>query len=427
MSRSRKTSPEALNAPLERLRSRDPAAAQLLGLSAFLGEARVPGWLVASGRDVLPDPLAASLSGAADAAIERARSLGREGLASVDEDGFRLSEGVARAIRERMSTRERASFGAAAVSLLHRSFPERVGRDRDAARVRALAPHVRAAAGHPSGGGRATSEAAHTLARLAAHHREAGRLAEAAEVLEQGVGVAHRGSGVEVALRAVLLDELAGARAGLEDREGALEAADRAVKIVPELPSGSPHRPMLLSNLATTFREVGAPGRAIGAYDQALEAVEMEESKSARPIEIELLLGRADAELTAGDARKAARTAARAVELAEAHVGEVHAFTVRALWLRADALREVGEPERATPLYRRSLVAEGQLLGPEHPSVGQKLMALGLHLSELGRPEAARDHLRGARDVFERALGPEADATRAAIRALDHLGIDGEG
>lgn len=426
MSRSRETSPEALDAPLERLRSRDPAAAQLLGLSAFLGDARVPGWLVASGRDVLPDPLAAGLAGGADAAIARARSLGREGLASVDEDGFRLAEGVARAIRERMSARERASFGAAAVSLLHRSFPERVGRDRDAGRVRALAPHVRAAASHPSGGGRATSEAAHTLARLAAHHREAGRLAEAVDVLEQGVEVAHRGSGVEVALRAVLLDELAGARAGLEDREGAQEAADRALKIVPELPTGSPHRPMLLSNLATTFREVGAPARAVDAYDQALKSVEMERSKSARPLEIELLLGRADAELARGDAGPAARTAERAVELAEAHVGEVHAFTVRALWLRADALREVGDPEAATPLYRRSLVAEGQLLGPEHPSVGQKLMALGLHLAELDRHEAARDHLGRARDVFEGALGPEADPTRAATRALDDLGAEGD-
>lgn len=421
MSRSPGTSSEALDAPLERLRSRDPAAAQLLGLSAFLGDARVPGWLVASGRDLLPDPLAARLAGGVEATVERARSLGREGLATVDEDGFRLAEGVARAIRERMSARERASFGGAAVSLLHRTFPERVGRDRDSGRVRALAPHVQAAASHPSGGGRATSEAAHTLARLAAHHREAGRLADAADVLEQGVEVAHRGSGVEAALRAVLLDELAGARAGLEDAEGALEAADRALEIVPELPDGSPHRPMLLSNLATTFREVGALDRAIDAYDRALKSVEMESSRSAIPLEIELLLGRADAELTAGDPRAAARTAARAVELAEAHVGEVHAFTVRALWLRADALREIGDPEGATPLYRRSLVAEGQLLGAEHPSVGQKLMALGLHLAELGRREAARDHLRRARDVFDGALGSEADPTRAASRALDDL------
>jgi tetratricopeptide (TPR) repeat protein len=241
------------------------------------------------------------------------------------------------------------------------------------------------------------------------------------------VEVAHRGSGVEVALRAVLLDELAGARAGLEDPEGALEAADRALKIVPELPPGSPHRPMLLSNLATTFREVGALDRAIDAYDRALGAVEVEGAKAVRPLEIELLIGRADTELARGDARAAARTAGRAVELAEAHVGEVHAFTVRALWLRADALREVGDPEGATPHYRRSLVAEGQLLGPEHPSVGQKLMALGLHLAELGRYEAARDHLRRAREVFEGSLGPEADPTRAATRALDDLGTDEAG
>lgn len=415
------TTPEGLDDVLARLHAREPAAAQLLGLAAHLGNAPIPEWLPSAGLEVLPEGLADRLRGDPGAVSELAAALERVGLASAGGKAFRLEEGVARAVRERMSGRERASFGRAAVGLLHRAFPERVGRDRDAERARALAPHVRAAAEHPSGGGRATSEAAHTLARLAAHTREAGRPGEARTVLEQGVEVAFRGGGVEPALRAVLLDELAGAQAGLEERETALATVGRALNVLPELPSGSPHRPMLLANLATTCREVGAMDRALACYDRALKEVEVESSRAARPLEIEILIGQADAQLSSGDPGGARRTAARALQAAEEHVGEIHAFTVRALWLQADALREAGSAERATDLYRRSLVAEGQLLGPEHPSVGQKLMAFGLHLAELGRRKDAAEHLERAREVFERALGPDADATRAASAALRDL------
>lgn len=406
---------------LERIHAESPAAAQLLGLAVHLGDAPIPLWLLSSGGDVLPDPLARRAMDGPGSVGRLVELLEGEGLAASEGEALRLARGVARAIRERMSVRERAGFGRAAVGLLHRSFPERVGRDADVERARTLAPHVRAAAGHPTGGGRATSEAAHTLARLAAHHREAGRLDDARSVLEQGVEVAGRGGGAEPVLRAVLLDELAGARAGLDDREGALEAADRALEVVADLPSGSPHRPMLLANLATTCREVGALERALACYDRALREVEAERSTAARPLEIELLLGRAEAELASGDPGAAERTAERAVELSEEHVGELHAFTVRALWLRADALREAGREDRATELYRRSLVAEGQLLGTEHPSVGQKLMAFGLHLSDVGLRDRAVEHLRRARDVFEAALGPDAEPTLAAASALDDL------
>lgn len=412
----------ALDRALAELHAADRASAQLLGLLSFLADAPVPAWLLAERPDVLPGPLADRVRGGEEAVLTVGRSLAERGLAAVTERSLRIPESVSEGVRDRMAVREAGQFGSTAARLVFRAFPDRVGRPGAAGRSRALAPHVRAAAEHPAAGGRATAEAVHALARLGAFHREQGRPGRAEAVFRQALRVSGRGAPLEGPLRAVLADELASVLAGRDRREEAARMAARSVELAREsLSPDAPQLPLLLSNAATTYREVGALERAARCYRAALDAAREAGSEAARPLVAELLAGLADVELARGRESASARAAERALGVADDVWGRTHPQTARASWILGDARRARGRHADASRLFRRALAIEEELRGAEHPAVGQKALALAGHLEEIGRTDEARAAYRRAADALRASLGDDADATRAALRHLERL------
>lgn len=415
-----------IDALLAELHAEHREAAQLLGIASFLAGEPVPAWLLAEQADALPEPLSSRAAAGTGDLLLAAEPLVDAGLAGREEGGFRLDADAAREIRDRMSGRERGEFARTAIHVLFRAFPDRVGRPEDRDRSRSLAPHVRAAARHPRGGGRTTAEAVHTLARLGAFHRTEEEPDPAEEAFRAALEVAERGTPVEGPLRAVVADELAGLLAARGAREEALEMAARAGELALEsLPGESPRLPMLLSNVATTFREAGDPEGAVRWLREALERLERAGVESARPLRVELLSEVADAEL-AREGWDAAREAAeRAVELGREHWGAEHPHTARAAWMVGDALRGRGEMEAAAGAFRRALSWEEELQGPGHPAVGQKALGLGRHLEDAGRPGEAREAYARAVRAFEASLGEDSEAAVAARRHLERLAGEG--
>lgn len=415
------------DAALAELLAEDRSAAQLLGVLAQLGDAAVPGWLLAAEPDALPGPLAECARAGAAAVLAAARPLEERGWAETNEEGLRLPGPVAEAVRGRMSGRERGVYLRAAAALLHAAFPERVGRPELRDRCRALEPHVWAVSGRVGGGGRSTAEAVHLLGRLGAFHRSEGEAESSLEAFRAARRVARSGEPVGPVLLAVLADEEANALAALGRREEALEAAEALVtatrgRIEPE----DPRHPLLLSNAAALLREGGRAGRAAEVLEFALRALEEAGSPAARPLEAELSADRADALLAAGRAEEAAAAAAEAGERARAlEAGgdaEAGPHVIRADWIRADALREAGRPEEATELFRRALEAERRALGPRHPEVGQKALALARHLEELGDPSGAAELYESALRAFEASVGATSEPAEAARAGLARAG-----
>lgn len=404
------------------LRGSARGAFQLLGVLSFMAEDPVPPWALAEGHESLPSPLSSAAAAGEGSLRELAGPLEARGWTLREEEGFCAEPGAAAAAREAVTPRERGRLAGAAVSVLHRAFPGRVGRPEDARRCRRLAPHVLAAAQRPGGGGRTTAEAAHLLARLGAFHRSEGEAERALDAYRRARRVADRGNPVEDAFRAVLADETASVLAGLGRDEEAAGAAVAALELAEAgLSADEPRLPVLLSNVGTTFREVGRHERACACFERALELVRAADGSAARPLAVELQAGLADVRMAQGRREEAALAAEGALAGAEELWGTEHPQVARATWMLADALRGRGRPERVLELYRRSLAVEAALHGEEHPAVGQKALALGLHLEETGRSESAREAYRRARDVFTEALGPESDAADAARRHLERL------
>lgn len=415
-----------LGAALAELRADHRAAAQLLGLAAFLADAPLPAWLPAEQADALPEPLGERARAGEASVLRMAAALEERGLAVVEERRLRVPAAAAARVRDRMSVRERGEFASAAARLLFRAFPDRVGRTGARRRSRELAPHVLAVSEHTRAGGRATAEAVHALARLGAFFRTQDEPGRAEEAFRRALDVSERGAPVEGPLRAVLADELSSVLAGRGRSAEAVRLAGRAVELAREtVAPDSPQLPLLLSNAATTFREAGEPERAARSYREALSAASASGSDAARPLVAELLAGLADAEMARGRWEEAEEAAGRALEAAEEAWGTPHPQTVRAAWMLGDARRELGDQREATRLFRRALEAEEELHGESHAAVGQKALGLARHLEAAGRTAAAREACRKASDAFAASLGRDSDAARAARRHLRRLEADG--
>jgi len=418
--------PEVLER-LEELHARSREAAQLLGLLSFFAARPVPLEVFSGAAELLPAPLAGASAAGASALGEVAGRLTELGLAERDGRGLRLAGEVARGVRARMSAVERSRFGGTAVRLLHRTFPGRVGRPEQRGLCDALAPHVHEVAAHPRAGGRPAAEAVHLLARLGAHESAVGRPEAARRAFRRALELAAAESPpVGEGVRAVLHDELASVAVALgREREAREHAAAGEAAARSAFPEDSPRRPVLLRNLASTYRELGDLGSAADCLERAMRGLDRTASPAAGPLRVELALALADVRMAGERFEAASERAGEALREAERLGPEARPLVARAAWMLGDVRRALGDPEGATPLFRRALDAEASVRGASHPAVGQKALALGLHLEERGRRREARRRYRQAVEVFERSLGEDSEALRAARARLASLERDG--
>jgi eukaryotic-like serine/threonine-protein kinase len=87
----------------------------------------------------------------------------------------------------------------------------------------------------------------------------------------------------------------------------------------------------------------------------------------------------------------------------------------------ARAYEGLGLPDRAGPLFERSLALRRRVLGDDHPETLESALHRGRNLHQLGDFGAAREKLREALGGMTRALGPGSPAVAEALEGLADL------
>lgn len=86
---------------------------------------------------------------------------------------------------------------------------------------------------------------------------------------------------------------------------------------------------------------------------------------------------------------RAVLAAKRAIEMAEANVGQSHPYVAISLSNLALLYKNHGEYAKATPLYKRSVAIWEIALGPEHPYVAHCLSNLSELYQAMGKDKEA--------------------------------------
>ncbi|MFB9235521.1 FxSxx-COOH system tetratricopeptide repeat protein [Plantactinospora siamensis] len=269
---------------VERMARDQPAALDLLRMSAFLAPDAIPLDLTVPTDISGPaDPAGSSepASVAADPADppelrhgDAVAVLARAALVSVrpipgQPDGselavHRLTQAL---VRDGLTATQRRHWCAVAVEALDRAFPASPHRSADWPRCRQLLPHVLEAVGHAARAGTPSGPRARLVERTTTYLRNMARLPEAAALLDEAGAALPDGADAAVLLRA-----RARVRVDLGDLDRAV--ADLREALVIGIRAHGPRDPQVAANLhelATALVERGDLAEADARYRQALQ------------------------------------------------------------------------------------------------------------------------------------------------------------
>jgi hypothetical protein len=397
---------------LERLRSEDPAAVQLLELAAFLAPEPIPLRLFTKHAALLEEPLR-STAADPDALADSVGALVGYSLARRSPDGFQVHRLVAAVIRHQLPPDRQQATAERVVALLAAATPGDPEDPAGWAAYAALAPHVLATAalGESSPAGRRL--VLDTARYLLAHGDIHGSRAVAGPLLDRWrslLGPDHpdtlaAASGLTVALFGV--GEAAPARVLGEDT---LQRGRRVL--------GPDHATTLwaASGLILALNLLGEvePARSLGQDT-------LERCRRVFGPDHATTLGAATgltyALVQLGEAEWARALAQDTLQRSRRVFGPDHATTTLAVaGALIHALAQLGEAEPARALGEDTLQRCRRVFGPEHLPTLWAASALTYALAQLGEAEPARAL---AQDTLERrVLGPNHLITLLAKGAL---------
>jgi tetratricopeptide (TPR) repeat protein len=122
-----------------------------------------------------------------------------------------------------------------------------------------------------------------------------------------------------------------------------------------------------------------------------------------------------------GQPKRAERLSLRALRISERHAGAVHLQTAECLTNVAQAYRSQGKYQQAASLLQRSLSIHEQLLGPDHPETALCLGILGSVYREQGEYEQAECLLQRALVIMEERWGSDHFQTANCLNILGGL------
>jgi tetratricopeptide (TPR) repeat protein len=73
----------------------------------------------------------------------------------------------------------------------------------------------------------------------------------------------------------------------------------------------------------------------------------------------------------------------------------------------ANIYSDLGDYQKAEPLYKRALEIREKVLGPDHPDVSDSLNNLANLYSDLGHYQRAEPLYKRALEIKEKVLGPD--------------------
>jgi tetratricopeptide (TPR) repeat protein len=396
---------------LDRLRTPQPAAVQLLGLCAYLAPEPIPldlftnhpKWLPAPLSDVAGDPLAFA---------ETVAALLDYSLARRTDAGLLLHRLVQAVIRQpRPNQREDSHLLPVVLGLLRADLPEEIWTaPENWPRWRQLLPHVMTATAHHDDTNPTAGATAWLLDHAAAYQQTHGQPAHARPLLERALQIFETAYGPDHPQVASILNHLAWALRELGQLATAQPMLERALRIgetdcgpdVPEVATTL----TTLNNLAVVLRELGEPATAQLLLERALRISETAYGPDHTWVATTLVnLGVALRDL--GEPATARPLLERALRIDETAYGLDHPEVIPALGNLAAVLRELGEPATARALLERALRIGGNSYGPDHPQVATTLNHLAGALRELGEPVTARSLHERALRIVETAYGPD--------------------
>ena len=385
---------------------KEPAAADLLNLLAFLAPDDIPRDLFAKGAEHLPDSLSEAVKD--EIVLNRAiAALRHYSLITAEGDALSLHRLVQAVTRDRLSDEERGKWAGAAVRLLNAAFPFK---DEDPAtwpESGRLLPHGLTATGH----GEKLGAQLATVAKLYDHagsYLEIRAEFDAAKAAsERAVAIGEETHGRDDPTVAPYVNNLGYVLRRLGDLEGAKKHFERALTIDEKVHGPDhPNVAIRVNNLGLVLKDMGDLEAAKRHYVRALAIFEKAYGEE-HPRVAAAANNLGDVLREMGDLKGAKEHFERALTIDEKVHGPDHPDVAVDVSNLGSVLREMGDPQGAKEHYQRALTIDEKVYGPDHPDVATDVNNLGRALQDMGDLEGAKEHYERALAIDEKVYGPD--------------------
>jgi tetratricopeptide (TPR) repeat protein len=398
----------------------DPAAADILRVSAFLSPDAIPLELLIQGASELGPVIALALATSEDPLVlnEALEPLTRYSLIRLDVDTqtYSIHRMVQEVLKDQMGLKQQAFWAERVVRAVAQSFPE--VDYHTWSRCERLIPHALLCAAHIDNWDMIFPEARKILYQTGKYFYQRGQYWEAEPfgkkylaICERVLGPEHPDTLGSLSILAILYVGQGKYEQAEPFSQRALEASERILG--PEHPSTLDS----LNNLAELYREQGKFEQAEPLYQRALTTSERvlgpEHPDTLRPLSNLALL------YTVQDKYEQAEPLyQRVLTTREQMLGPEHPDTLSSLNNLAILYRNQGKYEQAEPLYQRALTTRERVLGPEHPdTLGSVNNLANLYMNQ-DKYEQAEPLYQRALKASEQVLKPEHPITLSIVSNL---------
>jgi tetratricopeptide (TPR) repeat protein len=416
---------------VERLRTRTPAAEDLLCLCAYLAADDIPQSLPADHPDVLPERLATTVRDPLGYQRAIAGLLGYS-LIKISEEGQRISlhRLVQAVTRQQLGTEQQRLWATAALRILRVAFPDRRGDPQAWPTYARLLPHALAVTSHAEALDIERESTIWLLRQAAIYLWRRADYSQARSLHEHILAILESRQDADPLEKARTLSDLANVLYDQRERDSARSLHERALAIYEEH-RGPDHLDTAhsLTALAGVLRTDGtseALARARSLQERALVIFEArpdghDRPDTARGLNNLGLILRAQFDLKSARAAHERALAIRETSLGRDHPETADSLSNLALVLTDLVLTDQDHSAEALALHKRALATREASLGPNHPLTARSLHNVANLLREQGDPTTARRLLERALGIREVALGPKHPHTARSLHSLANL------
>jgi tetratricopeptide (TPR) repeat protein len=408
---------------------KEPVAADILRVSAFLSPDAIPLELLSSGASQLGPVLAGALAASGDplALNEALEPLMRYSLIrrDVDAQTYSIHRMMQEVVKDQVGAEggeREAEWAERTVRAVAQSFPE--VDYQTWTRCEPYIPHVLLCAAYIDRWNMTFPEARNLLTEAGYYFYQRGQYREAEPLWNSALAMCERVLGPEHSDTLSSLNDLALLYADQGKYEQAEPLYQRALETCQRV-LGPEHPDTLgyLNNLAILYWNQGKYEQAEPLFQRALATSERVLGPE-HPDTLGTVNNLAALYWNQGKYEQAEPLYQRALETCERELGPEHPDTLGYLNNLATLYHDQGKYEQAEPLYQRALAGRERVLGPEHPDTLSSLNNLANLYADQGKYEQAEPLYQRALATRERVLGPEHPNTAQTLNNLALLYAD---
>jgi tetratricopeptide (TPR) repeat protein/pimeloyl-ACP methyl ester carboxylesterase len=404
---------------VERVAREQPAALDLLKISAFLAPNIIPAFLFAWGAGELPEPLASAASDPLSLAdvtgaltsYSLCQLLSHETIVALTF--HRL---VQAAMRRKLSEQEKESVTGTTLRLLMHDAPsDIVLTPDDWPWWYVFMQHVLTAANHgekyPSNEG----NVAWLLSRAARYFDAHGQPSEGIPLFEHALALAESFYGENTWNVAMILDDLSKALASVGEFKKARDTMERAQRIAESLPDdGSARSAKFKVDLAMLLRDMGRSKESRRLLKEYLQEYDKGDNDNS-PTLISALATLSVTLFDLGEYDEAIIATERVIAMVAQGGGDHDLHTASILNNLGALLLRQDKKEKALECFSQSLTIHQEIYGPRHPVVAVQLNNLAAVMREQGDLVTAKELIERALSINEDTLGSKSAATLATL------------